>query len=145
MSYLSQVDDNSYWSNNGERYGLDPQHAQTNGSFFIDETGGKFHFSSNLSGKTLILKYISDGIVTNAANTALDLDATKIHKFAEEAIYKYMAYGLLSARTDGNPGMLQLLKKERFAEQRKAKLRLSNIKIEELAQIMRGKSKWIKH
>ena len=75
----------------------------------------------------------------------LSLANTKIHKFAEEAIYKYMAYGLLSARNDSNPNMIQLLKKERFAEQRKAKLRLSNIKIEELAQIMRGKSKWIKH
>ena len=138
-------DSNLYDLNTGQRFGIDPQHAQTNGSFFIDESAGKFHFSSNLSGKTLILKYISDGIVTNAANTALDLDATKIHKFAEEAIYKYMAYGLLSARTDGNPGILQMLKKERFAETRKAKLRLSNIKIEELAQIMRGKSKWIKH
>ena len=138
-------DSDLYDLNQGQRFGIDPQHAQTNGSFFIDEDVGKFHFSSNLSGKTLILKYISDGIITNAANTALDLDATKIHKFAEEAIYKYMAYGLLSARTDGNPGMLQLLKKERFAEQRKAKLRLSNIKIEELTQIMRGKSKWIKH
>ena len=41
--------------------------------------------------------------------------------------------------------MLALLKKERFAEQRKAKLRLSNLKIGELTQIMRGKSKWIKH
>ena len=49
------------------------------------------------------------------------------------------------ARNDSNPNMLALLKKERFAEQRKAKLRLSNFKIEELAQIMRGKSKWIKH
>ena len=56
-----------------------------------------------------------------------------------------MAYGLLSARTDVNPNILQVLKKERFAEQRKAKLRLSSIKIEELAQTMRGKSKWIKH
>ena len=138
-------DSDLYDLNQGQRFGIDPQHAQINGSFFIDETAGKFHFSSNLSGKTLILKYISDGIVTSASNTSLDLDATKIHKFAEEAIYKYMAYGLLSARTDGNPGMLQLLKKERFAEQRKAKLRLSNIKIEELTQIMRGKSKWIKH
>jgi len=138
-------DSELYNVNIGQRYGIDPQHAQTNGSFFIDETVGKFHFSSNLSGKTLILKYISDGLVTNGANTALDLGATKIHKFAEEAIYKYMAYGLLSARNDSNPNMIQLLKKERFAEQRKAKLRLSNIKIEELAQIMRGKSKWIKH
>ena len=138
-------DDDYYVSALGQRYGLEPAHAQTNGSFFIDETAGKFHFSSNLSGKTLILKYISDGLVTNAANTALDLDATKIHKFAEEAIYKYMAYGLLSTRNDSNPNMIQMLKKERFAETRKAKLRLSNIKIEELAQIMRGKSKVIKH
>ena len=36
-------------------------------------------------------------------------------------------------------------KKERFAEIRKAKLRLSNLKAEELAQVMRGKSKFIKH
>jgi len=136
-------DDNVYDLNTGQRYGIDPQHAQVNGSFYIDESAGKFHFSSNLSGKTLVLKYISDGMVTTGGT--LSLANTKIHKFAEEAIYKYMAYGLLSARNDSNPNMLQLLKKERFAEQRKAKLRLSNIKIEELAQIMRGKSKWIKH
>ena len=138
-------DNDLYDLNKGQRFGIEPEHAQTNGSFFIDETAGKFHFSSNISGKTLILKYISDGLRFNDANTALDLDATKIHKFAEEAIYKYMAYALLSARNDSNPNMIQMLKKERFAEQRKAKLRLSNIKIEELAQIMRGKSKWIKH
>ena len=136
-------DDNVYDLNAGQRFGIDPQHAQVNGSFYIDESAGKFHFSSNLSGKTLILKYISDGMVTTGGT--LSLANTKIHKFAEEAIYKYMAYGLLSARNDSNPNMIQLLKKERFAEQRKAKLRLSNIKIEELAQIMRGKSKWIKH
>ena len=36
-------------------------------------------------------------------------------------------------------------KKEKFAETRKAKLRLSNIKLEEITQILRGKSKQIKH
>ena len=36
-------------------------------------------------------------------------------------------------------------KKERFAETRKAKLRLSNLKLEEITQIFRGKSKQIKH
>ena len=35
--------------------------------------------------------------------------------------------------------------KIRFAETRKAKLRLSNIKIEEITQVLRGKSKFIKH
>ena len=141
--FNDNYEDDIYWPNLGSRYGLSPENAQVNGSFFIDESAGKFHFSSNLSGKTLILKYISDGMVTTAGS--LSLTNTKIHKFAEEAIYKYMAYGLLSARNDSNPNMLGLLKKERFAEQRKAKLRLSNLKIDELAQIMRGKSKVIKH
>ena len=132
-------EDDTYWPNLGNRYGISPENAQVNGSFYVDESAGKFHFSSNLSGKTLVLRYISDGM------SNLSLTNSKIHKFAEEAIYKYMAYGLLSARNDSNPNMLALLKKERFAEQRKAKLRLSNLKIDELAQIMRGKSKWIKH
>ena len=44
-----------------------------------------------------------------------------------------------------NEGNLGLIKRERAAETRKAKIRLSNIKIEELTQVMRGKSKQIKH
>ena len=138
-------EDHVYWPSEGKRFGLDPARAQVNGSFYIDEDQGKFHFSSNLSGKTLILKYISDGLVTNSGNTALDLDSTKIHKFAEEALYKYIAYGVLSAKANTPPHILQMLKKERFAETRKAKLRLSNLKVSELTQVMRGKSKWIKH
>ena len=41
--------------------------------------------------------------------------------------------------------MLAQIKKERFAETRKAKIRLSNYKTEELTQILRGGSKIIKH
>ena len=37
-----------------------------------------------------------------------------------------------------------LYKREKFAATRNAKLRLSNIKLEELTQILRDKSKWIK-
>ena len=46
-----------------------------------------------------------------------------------------------------NIGRNQLIyyKKDKFAAIRQAKLRLSNIKLEELTQVLRGKSKWIKH
>ena len=132
-------EDDSYWPNHGERYGLEPSHAQINGSFYIDYKGGKIHFSSNLSGKTVILKYISDGIDTSSFESML------IPKLAEEAVYKWMAYGCASARTDIPEYIIRRLKKERFAETRKAKLRLSNIKLEEISQILRGKSKQIKH
>ena len=68
----------------------------------------------------------------------------QVHKFAEEAMYKHIAYAIASTTVTGQ-AVAPMLKKERFAEARKAKLRLSNLKIEELTQIMRGKSKWIKH
>ena len=129
--------DDTYWPASGERYGLDPQYAQVNGSFFIDCDLGKIHFSSNLSGKTIILKYISDSLGTDGE--------MQVHKFAEEAMYKWIAYGCLIARIDIPEHIITRFKKEKFAETRKAKLRLSNIKLEEITQILRGKSKQIKH
>lgn len=138
----NEIDD-EYGELLGTRYGIDPQYAQANGSFFIDETQGKFHFSSHVSGKTIVLKYISDGL--GGDENGISLTTSYVPKLAEEAIYKHILYGVLSARKDTPAGTLQLLKKERFAETRKAKLRLSNIKLEELTQILRGSSKIIKH
>ncbi len=136
--------DDEYGNLVGGRYGIDPQHAQSNGTFFIDETQGKFHFSSNVSGKTLVLRYISDG-VSSTSSGGINLTNSLVPKLAEEAIYKHILYGVLLAKKDTPAGTLQLLKKERFAETRKAKLRLSNLKLEELTQVLRGGSKMIKH
>jgi hypothetical protein len=128
--------DDTYWPNLGDRHGLDPVHAQVNGSFYIDEIGGKIHFSSNVSGKTIILKYISDGLGTDAEMI--------VHKFAEEAMYKSIAYAILSTTISGQP-LVPSFQQQKSVAIRTAKLRLSNLKIEELTQIMRGKSKFIKH
>ena len=130
-------EDDTFWPMAGERYGLDPQHAQANGSFFIDCPSGKIHFSSNMSGKTVVLDYISDGLGTDAEML--------VPKLAEEAIYKWIAYGCLSTRANVPGNVLGRFKKEKFSETRKAKIRISNIKIEEITQILRGKSKQIKH
>ena len=130
-------DDDIVDYNLGQRYGLDPQFAQTNGSFYIDELRGKIHFSSNLSGVTMILKYISDSLGTDAE--------MQVHKFAEEALYKHIAYSIVSTRANMPNKLIERLKKEARASKRQAKLRLSNIKIEEITQVLRGKSKRIKH
>ena len=138
-----EVDDE--WGNlMGMRYGIDPQHAQVNGSFFIDESAGKFHFSSNISGKTVVLRYISDGI-SSTASGGIDLTTSMVPTLAEDAIYKWILYGILLAKKDTPGGLLGQLKRERWAETRKAKLRLSNLKLEELTQVLRGSSKIIKH
>jgi hypothetical protein len=129
--------DDTYWPMDGSRFGLDPQHAQANGSFYIDDRSGKIHFSSNISGKTVILDYISDSLGTDGE--------MQVHKFAEEAMYKWIAHAILSTRANVQEYVVQRFKKERFAAIRTAKLRLSNIKLEEITQILRGKSKQIKH
>jgi hypothetical protein len=128
--------DDTYWPMNGSRYGLDPQHAQANGSFYIDPRLGRIHFSSNVSGKTVILDYISDSLGTDGE--------MQVHKFAEEAMYKYIVHAIMSTSSFGQQ-LVPRLTKERFAAVRKAKLRLSNIKLEEITQVLRGKSKQIKH
>ena len=129
--------DDTYWPMNGDCYGLDPQHAQANGSFYIDDISGKIHFSSNISGKTVILDYISDSLGTDGE--------MQVHKFAEEAMYRWIAHAIMAGRVNIPEYQVQRFKKEKFAAVRTAKLRLSNIKLEEITQILRGKSKQIKH
>jgi hypothetical protein len=51
----------------------------------------------------------------------------------------------MSTRMNVPEYAIRRYKKDKFAAIRKAKLRLSNIKLEELTQILRGKSKHIKH
>ena len=123
-------------STEGRRYGLEPESSQINGSFYIDNLRGKIHFGSALSGETIVLHYVSDGLGTDAEMV--------VHKFCEEACYKHIMYGVLSGRSNIPEYIVARFKKERFAETRKAKIRLSNIKIEEFTQIVKGMGKQIK-
>ena len=134
---VDKYDDGTYDLMQGERYGIDPNYANSNGSFYIDERKGMINFSSNISGKTVTLKYISDGLGTE--------EETKVHKMAEEAMYKCIAFAVMSGKKNVPEYIVNRLRREKFAAVRKAKLRLSNIKIEEITQALRGKSKQIKH
>ena len=64
---------------------------------------------------------------------------------AEDALYASILYNIVATRSGQQEYMVARLKKDRSAKLRNAKIRLSNIKIEEITQVMRGKSKWIKH
>ena len=121
----------------GQNYGIDPQYAQVNGWFTINNREGKMSFSSNLAGSLIVLEYISDGL-------ASDMD-TKVPKLAEEALYAHISHAIVASRINQPEYIVRRLKQERSAKLRNAKLRLSNIKLDEIVQVMRGKSKWIKH
>jgi hypothetical protein len=120
----------------GQRYGLEPQTSQKNGWFKIDERTGQFSFTSNLANKLILLQYVSDG-------NAYDLDA-RIPKLAEEALYAHIIHSILSVSSGVQEYVVRRFKQERSAKLRNAKIRLSNLKLDQIVQVMRGKSKWIK-
>ena len=121
----------------GQMYGIDPQYSQANGWFTINDREGKFSFSSNLANKLIVLEYVSDGL-------AYDMD-TRIPKMAEEALYAHISHAVIASRINQPEYIVRRLKQDRSAKLRNAKIRLSNIKLDEIVQVMRGKSKWIKH
>jgi len=121
----------------GQRYGLDPQYANENGYFTINDREGKISFSSGMVGRLIIIEYVSDGL-------AYDLD-TKVPKLAEEAMYAHIIHAILALRINQPEYVISRFKQEKSAKLRNAKIRLSNIKLEEITQVLRGQSKWIKH
>lgn len=160
-------DNYSYYYNIyfGRRYGLDPQYSNTNGTFVIDTFKGMIYLdpsfsrsgiNNNLSSgggrgtntvdessrndNTIVsLRYVSDGLAQNG-----DLSQVYMHKFAEDAVYAYLLYNLTKVRPS-TVNIAPLYKKEASAKMRNAKIRLMNMKTEEMTQVFRGISKWIKH
>ena len=144
--YIGIDDFNINYNNNGEwigyvnwgqLYGIDPQYSQSNGWFNLNEREGKMSFASGMINQLIVLEYISDGL-------AYDTD-TKVPKLAEDALYAYILHAVISTRANQPEYLVQRLRREKSSKLRNAKIRLSNIKIEEITQVMRGKSKWIKH
>jgi hypothetical protein len=121
----------------GQRYGMQPELAQVNGWFTINDRDGQMSFSSDLKDKIIILEYISDGLSYD--------QQMRVPKMAEEAVYAYLMHAILASRINQPEHVVQRFRREKVAKLRNAKIRLSNIKSSEFIQIMRGKSKWLKN
>jgi len=121
----------------GGRYGINPQQAQANGTFYIDKINGVIRFSSDIRGRIVTLKYISDGLGSPEDMT--------VHKLAMDAIEKYIAYSILATRSNVQEYLVARFKKVASAARRNAKIRLSELKTNLMAQVFRNQSKWIKH
>ena len=121
----------------GQLFGLEPEYGNINGYFNINEREGKMSFSANLVDKIIVFEYISDGLSTNLE--------TRVPKLAEEAMYAYISHAVIASRINQPEYIIQRLKREASAKLRNAKIRLSNLKLNQIVQVMRGKSKWLKH
>lgn len=121
----------------GGIYGRDPEFANANGGFYLDQKTGLIHVTSDLTNCILHLDYISDGNATDTEQV--------VHKFAEDAVYKYILYSIVSLQMNAQEYLVRRYKKSYMGAKRVAKIRLSNFNSASLKQVLRGKSKHIKH
>jgi len=122
----------------GSSFGLNTETANANPSFTINKEQGVIYFSSDMSGKSVVLEYVSDGM-----KNGNDSDIS-VNKLFEEFIYAYMRYSLLNSKYGVQEYIVNRARKEKTALLRNAKLRLSNMHPGRLLMNMRGQDKWIK-
>lgn len=122
----------------GDRFGLNTETANTNPLFTINKQEGAIYFSSDISGQSVVLEYVSDGM-----NNGNDSEIN-VNKLFEEFIYAYIRYSLLNSKFGVQEYIVNRARKEKSALLRNAKLRLSNMHPGRLLMNMRGQDKWIK-
>tara|TARA_R110001606_G_scaffold50287_1_gene126057 strand:+ start:292 stop:1212 length:921 start_codon:yes stop_codon:yes gene_type:complete len=120
------------------RFGLNTETANINPTFSINKKGGVINFTSGMSGKLVVLEYVSDGLESG------DDSSVSVNKFFEEFIYAYIKYAILNSRYGVQEYMVNRARKDKSSLLRNAKLRLSNIHPGRLLMNMRGQNKLIK-
>tara|TARA_R110000751_G_scaffold269925_2_gene369618 strand:- start:240 stop:1190 length:951 start_codon:yes stop_codon:yes gene_type:complete len=122
----------------GARFGLNTETANSNPTFRIDAKGGVINFSSEMSGRTAILEYVSDGMEGG------DDSLVTVNKLFEDYVYAYINYAILDAKLGVQEYVVGRARKKKTALLRNAKIRISNLHAGRLLMNLRGQAKWIK-
>lgn len=122
----------------GQRFGIDGKSANQNGMFMIEKNLGIIRFSSEMQGKTIVIEYVSDGL------SDLAEDEIKINKLAEKFIYHYIKYEILTNKFDVQEYIVQRAKNEFRAIRNNTKIRMTNLRYDEILQSLRGQNNWVK-
>ena len=119
-------------------FNLDRSKVFKNGSYVIDKDRGVIQFSSKVEGRTICLDYISDGLFQRSDSEI------RVHKFAEQALVNFIYWNLISYHRNVPANEKERARREWYNMRRIAKRRIKPIRYEELRQVMKGNSKFIK-
>ncbi|QQV89724.1 structural protein [Cellulophaga phage Calle_1] len=125
-------------SGSSPTFNLDRSKMYKNGSYRIDKTKGEIQFSSAVDGRTVVLDYISDGLFQR------DDSDIKIHKFAEDALDSFIYYNLVKRNRSVPANEKYRAEKEWWNLRRIAKRRINPVNYDNIKQVLKGGSRWIK-
>lgn len=130
--------DGFWYFSRGARFGLNTETANCNPTYQINRAAGVINFSSNMSGESCILEYVSDGM--QQGNDEL----IYVNKMFEAYVYAYIEYEIMSSKLGVQEYVIRRLQKKKSSLLTNAKIRMSNIKPALLLMAMRGQNKILK-
>lgn len=122
----------------GGRFGLDTSSANINSLYNVNTKLGVINFSSQLDGKLIVLEYITDGMY------GTDDSELRVHKFAEDFLYKYIAYNIVKHKFGVQEYIVRRMQKDSSVALRTTKIRMMDIHPLDILKAARGRDKWIK-
>ena len=122
----------------GARYGMNTALANGNPTFKVNKASGVIDFDSTMSGATIIVEYISDGMEGG------DDSLIVINKFFERYIYAYITYELLDSKFGIADGIKTRARQKQRALYRNARVRMNSMSQVDLLMTFRGINNWNK-
>jgi hypothetical protein len=134
---------NYVFCNGGFAPNADMSNVYPNGKYILNKSKGVISFGSGVEGKDIVLEYISDGLYTGGTEGTTE-DGIRVNKFAESAIIDFIYYQLTKNRRHVPYNEKMRARKEYHNSRRIAKTRINSLKKDDLLQVFKGASKWIK-
>mgnify|MGYP003659527859 CR=1 FL=1 len=102
-----------------------------------DKANGRFMFDSSMEEKSIVLEYISDGLYQEGGDGEI-----RIHKFAEEALYRYITYILIKNRRHVPANEKARAKRDYYVMKKNVKKRMNSMRKSDLEKAFRGYTVW---
>lgn len=124
----------------GGHFQKDTSKLSKHGEFIVDKQRGCFVFDSTLSGQSVVVQYISDGLQADE----IKREEIQVHKYFRTPLMRYIEWELI--QNDRNVPERQKFRAEKsfWGARQKAFSRFANIKLTELNKAFRSSQKWIK-
>tara|TARA_Y100001973_G_C5203902_1_gene339904 strand:- start:3724 stop:4437 length:714 start_codon:yes stop_codon:yes gene_type:complete len=103
----------------------------TNGYYKVDLENSTIQFTSDLSGESIILEYISNSAIHTSE------DAVVVHEFASDAMRAYIYWKSIQRKRNINPADKQDARSEYYNNKRLARARLLSFNKQEALQTIR--------
>jgi len=109
-----------------------------NGYFKLDKSAGVIKFSSDAKERKILLEYITDGY------SGLSDTEIKIHKYASNAANEFIYFKLIERDKQIPDSEKRRARKALNVASRKMRNRMSPVREEDIYQITRARSRWVK-